>query len=100
MMPCKRCTKYDAGGAPVMVLDDGSPRRGLKQMSKTVRQSKVWKNKFGEAIAFVALGERLYQCQDCGAFWRMTFDTTTKETRDEPVFAVIEGGANEKGERE
>jgi len=92
MMPCKLCTKFDASGAPVMALDDGSPRRGLKQVGKTERRDRHWKNKYGEAIAFGALGERVYRCQDSGAFWRMTFDLTTKETRDEPIFSVVKGG--------
>ena len=94
MMPCKLCTKYDAAGVPVMVLDDGRSRRGLKQVGKTARCDRHWKNKYGEAIAANALGERVYQCQDCGAFWRMTFDATTGETRDEPIFALVHGRAN------
>jgi hypothetical protein len=92
MMPCKLCTKYDTNGVPIMVREDGSPTRGLKRVGKTKFRDRIWKNKYGEAIAFNALGERLYKCQDCGAYWRTTFDTTTKQHRDEPVFAVIQGG--------
>jgi hypothetical protein len=93
MMPCKLCTKYDANGVPVMVLPDGKPTRGLKQVGKTERRDKIWKNKYGEAIAEGVLGERLYRCQDCGAFWRTTLDTTTREHRDEPVFEIVKGGS-------
>lgn len=92
MMPCKLCTKYDANGAPTLTLEDGRPRIGLKQVGKTQRRNKVWKNKYGEQIDENAIGERLYKCQDCGAFWRLSFNTTTREHREEPVFAVLDGG--------
>ena len=38
-------------------------------------------------------GERLYACQDCGALWRLTFDASTKEHREQPVLQLVKGGA-------
>lgn len=70
MMPCRLCSP------------DGVPKagqRGLKQKGKTTREG--------------SHGTRLYVCQDCGALWKMEFDTATREFSDTPVFRLVKGGA-------
>lgn len=64
MIPCKICNpKIEAG------------RIGLKQKGRTKRDGSI--------------GVRLYVCQDCGAVSKLTFDTSTKTFREEPVFSVV-----------
>lgn len=67
MMPCKRCSATDENGRLLPVDREGKALIGLKQVRKTQR--------------FGTKGERLYKCQDCGALYKMIFDTATNEYR-------------------
>jgi hypothetical protein len=70
MMPCKLCGLTD---------ENGQMRRGVKQVGKTKRNGSA--------------GERFYRCQDCGALWRLTFDTATERILERPVLRLVKGGA-------
>ncbi len=91
MIPCKLCSPDADKGVPPLDAE-GKLLRGLKQVTKTKRSDVTWSNKYGEITAPGAHGERLYRCQDCGALWRFQFDTTTKESRMDPVLVSLPGG--------
>jgi len=71
MMPCKLCSPVD-----VAEVDP----------SREHERAGVYPN---------ARGVRLYRCQDCGARWRMTYNTVDKTITDEPVFEIIPGGSDD-----
>jgi protein-arginine kinase activator protein McsA len=83
MMPCNLCSPLDNQGDRDLYDKQGNYLIGLKQVGKT----KYKKNDSNF--------ERIYKCQDCGAFWKMIGNNGkygfTPTYRDVPLLRIVKG---------